>query len=131
MNNLLIEIFFISLGIIFGASTRFFIISRFYFFNIIKPLKILLVNLFSSFILGLFFPILNNQKLISDQKLLSVFLIGFLGSLSTFSSFIYNIFELSLNKEFKKLLILILTSLLFCIFVFYLGFLLSIFLYEN
>ena len=117
MNNLLIEIFFISLGIIFGASIRFFIISRFYFFNIIKPLKILLVNLFSSFILGLFFPILNNQKLISDQKLLSVFLIGFLGSLSTFSSFIYNIFELSLNKEFKKLLILILTSLLFCIFV--------------
>ena len=52
---------------------------------------ILVINTFSSFILGLFISILPKIKSLTFSSQLALFfLIGFLGSLSTFSTFVYD-----------------------------------------
>ena len=105
----------ILVGSTFGLIVRIFIkhISgkeKFFSSN-----NILIVNVLSSLFLGIFLGF-N----ITDTNLILFFSVGFLGCLSTFSSFIYQLFNLIREKKYLTLLIyyaevLILSFLSFCL----------------
>ena len=76
-----------------------------------------IVNLISSFILGILVSLnfLNNNILL-------LFYIGFLGCFSTFSSFIYQLFNLYMKGKFKRLFFHYIEIALFSFLFFYLGY---------
>ena len=67
----LLKIFLIALGAIIGANIRYFFLRK---LEILKysEYRLLTINLFSSFILGLLFPffIKTNFKILSNQLIL-------------------------------------------------------------
>ena len=76
-----------------------------------------IVNLISSFFLGIFVALnyMNND-------LLLLLNIGFLGCFSTFSSFIYQLFNLFMKGKFKRLFFHYIEVLLLSFLLFYLGY---------
>ena len=104
------DILLVSLGGLLGANIRFLIYTKFEKIKFVKDFRILIINTFSSFIFGLFLSIIQRLSSynFSDQLAL-FFLIGFSGGLSTFSSFIYELFDLFLQlkvlRAFKMLFI--------------------------
>ena len=124
---LFINIILISFGGILGTNIRYIFITRFKSKLINQKVKVLFLNLISSFILGLSYNSLLNFNLSSDSKFLYSFLFSFIGSLSTFSTFVYDMYKLVLNKKYKNLIILVLTSIIlgllfFCTGFFYLNY---------
>ena len=120
------EILFVSLGAILGANTRFKIHSKLEELNLNKYFLILIVNTFSSLLLGLFIALLENLSyFIYSYQLILFFSIGFLGSLSTFSSFVYDLVNLCLQLKFSRALNLSIISVSLGIGAFALGFLLA------
>ncbi len=76
---------------------------------------ILIVNVLASLFLGIFVS-LN----ITNKNLILFFYVGFLGCLSTFSSFIYQLFQLIQERKYFKLLlyyteVFVLSFSLFCL----------------
>ena len=76
--------------------------------------NILIVNVLASLFLGIFVS-LN----ITNMNLILFFLVGFLGCLSTFSSFIYQLFNLIQERKYLVFLLyyakfLVLSFLFFC-----------------
>tara|TARA_B100001113_G_scaffold217778_1_gene178643 strand:- start:988 stop:1368 length:381 start_codon:yes stop_codon:yes gene_type:complete len=102
LNNFL-DILFISIGAVFGANTRFIIFQKLKEININSSLIILAINTFSSFLVGLFIPMLSQVRFVNlSSQLVSFVLIGFLGSFSTFSTFVYDLFvEFNFFKALK------------------------------
>jgi len=101
-------------GSTFGLTVRMFLKdisrrSKVFFFN-----YVLLVNVLASLLLGIFMS-LN----ITNKNLILFFSVGFLGCLSTFSSFIYQLFNLIQERKYFSLVlyyteVLVLTFLFFC-----------------
>ena len=117
----------ISLGAVLGANARFIIYKRIERINIDKNFIILLINSFSSFLLGLFFSILSQNSSLSYSYQLGLFFtIGLLGSLSSFSTFIYDLFELCIQLKYYRAFRLFIISLIAGILCFTVGFLLGI-----
>ena len=106
---------YILAGSTFGLIVRMFIkyISgkeKIFFFN-----NILIVNVLASLFLGIFEG-LN----ITNKNLILFIFVGFLGCLSTFSSFVYHLFNLIREKKYLILLIyyaeiIVLSFLFFCL----------------
>ena len=120
------EILFVSFGSILGANTRFEINNKLENSNLRKDFSILIINTFSSFCLGLCIPFIErSSSFIYSYQLILFFSIGFLGSLSTFSSFIYDLFDLCLKFKFYRALKLFIISLFLGIMAFAIGFLLG------
>ena len=76
---------------------------------------ILIVNVLASLFLGIFVS-LN----ITNKNLILFFYVGFLGCLSTFSSFIYQLFNMIQERKYLSLLfyyseVLVLSGLFFCL----------------
>ena len=85
----------VSIGAVFGVNARFIIYQKLQEININGYFIILAINTFSCFLLGLFISILPKIKSLTfSSQLAMFFLIGFLGSLSTFSTFVYDLFDL-------------------------------------
>ena len=117
------EILFVSLGAILGANTRFLILGNFKNLNLKKDLHIFLINTFASFLLGLFLSIIEKVgSFIYSYQLILFFSVGFLGSFSTFSSFIYDLFVLCIEFKFYRGLKLFILSYTFGISAFAFGF---------
>ena len=120
------DIWLVSLGAIFGANTRFIIYRKLEKINLNKDTIILIINTLASFFLGLF---LSNLSRLSSLKLfdqLILFLvIGFFGSLSTFSTFVFDIYSLFLKFDFLRALKLFIISLLLGLISLAFGFLLG------
>jgi len=112
----------ISLGAIIGTNLRYFIFSYFKSINLIKRFRILLINILASFCLGIFYPYFNVDSSQDKKSFLSFFLIGFIGSLSTYSSFIDDIFKLIYKKNYKSLIFFIFLSLFMGLSFFYIGY---------
>ena len=76
-----------------------------------------IVNFIASFFLGILVSLnfLNNEILL-------LFYAGFLGSLSTFSSFIYQLFILLKNRKFVRLFFHYIEVIVFSFLFFYLGY---------
>ena len=78
---------------------------------------ILIVNVLASLFLGIFVS-LN----ITNKHLILFFYVGFLGCLSTFSSFIYQLFNLIQERKYLSLLIYYAEVLVISFLLFYLGY---------
>ena len=76
-----------------------------------------IVNFLSSFLLGILVALnfINN-------KILVLFYSGFLGCFSTFSSFIYQLFELFQKRKFLRLFFHYIEVIFFSFLFFYLGY---------
>ena len=121
----MVEIFFVSLGSILGANTRFEFHNKLEKFHLGKGFVILIINTFASFSLGLFLSILEKFSSFNySYQLVLFFSIGFLGSLSTFSSFVYELFDLCMQLKFLKALKVSISSVSLGIISFAFGFLL-------
>ena len=106
------DILLVSFGSFLGANLRFLIYNKFKQLNLSSDFSILIINTFSSFLLGFFVSILPTISAYNfSNQLVLFFSIGFLGSLSTFSTFVYDLFEFSLQLKFYRALKLFLISL--------------------
>ncbi len=116
----------VSFGAALGANLRFIIYKKLESININKSTIILLINTFSSFLLGVFSPFLTEiSNLKFSYQLGLFFLIGFLGSLSTFSTLIADLFQLFITFKFDKVLKLYFISVTFGISALAFGWLLG------
>ncbi len=116
----------LSCGGVLGSNTRFFLFQSLGKIFTNKGLEIFFINNLSSFLLGLISAILaNNSSLKYSYELGLLIVIGFLGGLSTFSTFIYDLFELYLNSEFSKLFTSFLLSISFGLIFLSIGFVLG------
>ena len=99
------HIILVSIGAVFGVNARFIIYQKLKQININRYFIILAINTFSCFLLGLFISILPKIKSLTFSSQVAFFiLIGFLGSLSTFSTFVYDLFDLCQKSNFFKAL---------------------------
>ena len=118
------EIFFVSIGALLGANIRFQISNNLEKrLNLTKDISILIINTFASFGLGLFLSLMDQFRFIYSYQIVLFFSIGFLGSLSTFSSFVYALFEFCLQLKFVRALKLFMISSCLGIVAFAFGFL--------
>lgn len=119
----LLKIFLIALGAIIGANIRYFFLRK---LEILKysEYRLLTINLFSSFILGLLFPFFIKTNLKIEEELIFLFLFSFIGSLSSFSTFISDFYMLILNNNLKRSTLLIIFSIVLGILFFNFGYLL-------
>jgi CrcB protein len=118
------DIFLVSLGAILGANTRFQINDKLVKLNLKKDISILVINTFASFCLGLFLTLVEQaSSFIYSYQLVLFFSIGFLGSLSTFSSFVYDLFDFCMQLKFSRALNLFFVSSSLGIIAFAFGFL--------
>ena len=118
----LLKIFLIALGAIIGANIRYFFLRK---LEILKysEYRLLTINLISSFILGLLFPFFIKTNLKIEEELIFLFLFSFIGSLSSFSTFISDFYMLILNNNFKRSTLLIFFSIVLGILFFNFGYL--------
>ena len=122
----MLDILIVSIGALLGANTRFIISNNLEKLNLNRYSYILLINTAASFLLGFFLSLLEYfSSFIYSYKVVLFFSIGFVGSLSTFSSFVYDLFELCLKLKFFKALKLFIISLSFGIIAFGVGFFLA------
>ena len=107
------SIFLLSIGAIFGSWARMHLTSSFALIFSSKYWATCSVNIASAFFLGLFLSFQSHSGLnFSDNNSLSIFVcVGFLGSLSTFSTFIIDLLNILLNQRWKQFLSLSLCSL--------------------
>ena len=118
----------VGLGAVIGANTRFIIYQKLEKINLNKHSIILLINIFSSFFLGLFIAISSQFGYLSYYyQLVLFFAIGLLGSLSTFSTFIYDLYDLLIQFKFYRAFKLFIISLTLGILSFAVGFLLGMY----
>ena len=95
------EVLLIGLGASFGANIRFIVYKLLDKKKLNKNFIIFLINIFSSFFLGLCVSLLSKtHSLVYSYELGLFFSIGLLGSLSTFSTFIYDLYDLVLKLKF-------------------------------
>ena len=118
----LLKIFLIALGAIIGANIRYFFLRK---LEILKysEYRLLTINLFSSFILGLLFPFFIKTNLKIEEELIFLFIFSFIGSLSSFSTFISDFYMLILNNNLKRSTLLIIFSIVLGILFFNFGYL--------
>ncbi|MBK90725.1 MAG: fluoride efflux transporter CrcB [Chloroflexi bacterium] len=108
---MLINILLVSLGGALGATLRFTISPQIdKLFNSNFPFGIFVVNIIGCFFIGLLISLFENKLMLSEN--LKIFLIiGFLGSLTTFSTFALDNFNLVNQRNFYFLFLnLILTN---------------------
>ena len=106
------DILFVSIGAILGANIRFEIHNKLAKLNLSKDFLILIINTFASFGLGLFLSLVEQFRAFAYYyQLVLFFSIGFFGSLSTFSSFVNDLFDLCLQLEFFRALKLFIISI--------------------
>ena len=107
----------ILLGSTFGLILRIFIQNNFKKSIGFDIQNTSIVNFLSSFILGILVT-LN----FTNNEILMLFYSGFLGCFSTFSSFIYQLFDLFKKRKFLRLFFHYIEVIIFSFFFFYLGY---------
>ena len=100
----------LSTGSLLGANLRNLLITKFCSIKLSKSRRLLLVNLIASVILGASLSLNNKSDIKIYRELVVLFLFGFAGSLSTFSSFINDLFKLSIKRKYKDISIIIFLS---------------------
>ena len=111
------SIFILLLGSTFGLILRIFIQNNFKKSIGFDIQNISIVNFFSCFLLGILVALnfINNEILV-------LFYSGFLGCFSTFSSFIYQLFNLLNERKFMRLFLHYIEVIIFSFVFFYLGY---------
>ena len=109
------------LGSTFGLIIRMFIQNNYKINKEFNIQSTSIVNFIASFFLG----ILVALKFI-DHKILLLFYTGFLGSFSTFSSFIYQLFVLFQKRQFMRLFLHYFEVIILAFISFYLGYFITL-----
>ena len=118
MSNFLLVAF----GGSIGASTRYFfyLVSK----NLFSPnyifINTLIINIIGSFLIGYLIFLLENKSF-SQDFLKYFFIIGILGSFTTFSAFSFEAIDLLVNKRFSIAFFYIFLSLFLCLIFTFLG----------
>ena len=108
--------FLVALGGGIGASTRYFfyLISK----NLLSTsnlfINTLIVNIIGSFLIGYLIVLLENKSL-SQDFIKYFFIIGVLGSFTTFSAFSLETIDLIVNKKILIAFFYIFSSLFLCL----------------
>ena len=120
------DILLVSFGVLLGVNSRYLIYKILEKTKLRNDLIILIINSFSSFLLGFFLSnITRISSLHFSYQLVLFCSIGFLGGLSTFSTFIYDLFNLFMQYKFSSAIKLFFISLGFGIISIAFGFLLG------
>ena len=105
------EIFLISSGAILGSWIRFCLGEFFLLIFSKKYFGTLIINTIATFLLSLIWTYsFNNHHSISDFLLF--YSTGFLGSLSTFSTYIIEVFQAAINKYWFEAIFIACSSLI-------------------
>ena len=115
----------ILVGSTFGLILRLFIKYNFKAKKNFYINNILIVNVLASMFLGILVALDVNNK-----NLLLFLSVGFLGSFSTFSSFIYQLFNLIQKRKYLRLLLYYLEVLVVSFIFFYLGYFITL-IFQN
>ena len=106
------ELLLLSLGSFVGAYSRFYIATLVNSKKINSYWGTFFVNILATFLLGFCLSFLEKiSQLGLAYQLNLIFSIGFLGSFSTFSSFILEVFQLLLDKKLKTAILILFLSL--------------------
>lgn len=130
MNHLIV----VAMGGAFGAVFRFLISSGVYqWLGRGFPYGTLTVNVMGSFLIGLMTEALVLQRVVLSMEYRSAILIGFFGSLTTFSTFSLDTFYLIEQGQFAKASLNIFISVFICVFAVWVGLVLgkTLFSYSN
>ena len=101
----------ISAGSMLGANLRYIFINKLCSIKLSKNRRLLIINLIASVILGVSLSLNSDSEIVIYRELIILFLAGFAGSLSTFSSFINDLFRLSIKRKYKDIAIIIFLSI--------------------
>ena len=115
------NIILIAAGGAIGSSLRFFSSSIIKFIYPNFFFGTLFVNILGSFLIGILMSYLEKNN-IFDNFIKYFFIIGLLGSYTTFSAFSFEIIELLNNKKILTSIFYVFFSVISCIFFAYLGY---------
>ena len=118
MFNLLL----VAVGGSIGASTRYFfyLFSKNFFSSSNLFINTLIINIIGSFLIGYLIFLLENKSF-SQDFIKYFFIIGILGSFTTFSAFSLETIELLVNKKYLIAFLYIFLSLFLCLLFTFLG----------
>ena len=114
------NLFLVAAGGALGASLRYLTSIFFKYFFYYSFVGTLVVNVLGSFLVGLFIYSLQNKNL-SQDLIKYFFIIGVLGSYTTFSAFSFETIDLLTNNKLLLTLIYIFSSLVLCLIAAYIG----------
>ena len=114
------NLFLVAAGGALGGSLRYLTSIIFKYFFYYSFVGTLVVNVLGSFLVGLFIYLLQNKSL-SQDLIRYFFIIGVLGSYTTFSAFSFETIDLLTNNKLLLSFIYIFSSLVLCLIAAYVG----------
>ena len=114
------NLFLVATGGALGASLRYLTSIFFKYFFYYSFVGTLVVNVLGSFLIGLFIYLLQ-MKILSQDVIKYFFIVGVLGSYTTFSAFSFETIDLLTNNKLLLSLINIILSLVLCLVAAYVG----------
>ena len=114
------NLFLVAAGGALGASLRYLTSIFFKYFFFYSFVGTLAVNVLGSFLVGVFIYLLQN-KILSQDVIRYFFIIGVLGSYTTFSAFSFETIDLLTNNKLLLSFIYIILSLVLCLVAAYVG----------
>ena len=118
---MIIKILYIAIGGSIGSILRFLFSNFCKIYFPFFPIGTLAVNVLGSFFIGLFVSYLNNKE-VSEIIVRYFFIIGLLGSFTTFSAFSIETLELYKQDGLSLSSLYVLLSVILSIFSAYIGF---------
>ena len=115
------KVIHILIGSTIGLILRVFIVNNFKINKVFYLNNTLIVNVLSSLFLGVFIAISTYNR-----NLILLFTVGFLGCFSTFSSFIYQLFNLIQKRKYVILIFYYFEVFVLSFLFFYLGYFISL-----
>jgi CrcB protein len=120
------NILLIALGGAFGCVARFLLANAVYtVLGRSFPYGTLVVNMVGCFLMGFLFVILLERFAVVAEQLRALLLIGFLGGLTTFSTFSIETINLMENGDVLRVATNIIGSVCLCLFVTWIGVMLA------
>ena len=114
------NLFLVAAGGALGASLRYLTSIFFKYFFYYSFVGTLVVNVLGSFLIGLFIYLVQNKNL-SQDLIRYFFIVGVLGSYTTFSAFSFETIDLLTNNKLLLSFIYIFSSLVLCLIAAYVG----------
>ena len=114
------NLFLVATGGALGSSLRYLTSIFFKYFFYYSFVGTLVVNVLGSFLIGLFIYLIQNKSL-SQDLIRYFFIVGILGSYTTFSAFSFETIDLLTNNKLLLTLIYIFSSLVLCLIAAYIG----------